>query len=136
VNDAVHKSVLLCDDEKDLAEELGEFLAELGWRVDVCNSGGEAERLLVGGLAPACLLSDLRLGDMDGSRLLATARALPDVIRPRLFVVITGNILASTTRQKLGADLLLLKPIDPVMLAQDMESMLVDRMSEGLIWPR
>jgi CheY-like chemotaxis protein len=136
VTEAAAKSVLLCDDEKDLAEELGEYLAGLGWRVSVCNSGREAERLLLGGLAPACLLSDLRLGDMDGSRLLATARALPDFIRPRLFVVITGNILASASKQLLGADLLLLKPIDPAMLAQDMEDMLVDRVRGGRMQSR
>ena len=136
MSEAVRKSVLLCDDERDLAEELGEFLGGLGWRVDVCNSGGAAERLLVGGLAPSCLLTDLRLGDMDGSRLLATARALPDVVRPRLFVVITGNILASASKQQLGADLLLLKPIDPAMLAQNMEDMLFERMRSNRIRSR
>ena len=66
------KSVLICDDERDLAEELGEFLEGLGWGVTVCNAGREAERLLVSGHAPACLLTELRLGDKDGSGLINT----------------------------------------------------------------
>lgn len=118
------KSVLICDDELDLAEELGEFFASLGWTVTVCNTGHEAVRLLQSGLAPACLLTDLRLGDMDGARLVEVARHLPEPVRPLLVVVITGNILGCATRASLDADLLRLKPIDPVTLAQDMEEML------------
>jgi CheY-like chemotaxis protein len=118
------KSVLICDDELDLAEELGEFFTSLGWTVTVCNTGHEAMQLLQSGLAPACLLTDLRLGDMDGTRLVEVARRLPEPVRPHLVVVITGNILGCGTRASLDADLLLLKPIDPVTLAQDMEEML------------
>jgi CheY-like chemotaxis protein len=121
------KSVLICDDERDLADELGEFLEGLGWGVTVCNTGRDAERLLVSGLAPACLLTDLRLGDMDGARLVAVARHLPQSIRPRVIVVITGNILGCDTKASLNADLLRLKPIDPVTLAQDMEDLLLLR---------
>ncbi len=129
--EAPRKSLLLCDDEKDLAEELGEFFAEGGWTVRICNSGHEAEQLLIEGLAPDCLMTDLRLGDMDGSRLVATARALPAAIRPRLTVVITGNILGSASRQSLGVDILRLKPIDPAMLAQEMEDILFSRTNES-----
>jgi CheY-like chemotaxis protein len=125
------KSVLVCDDEKDLAEELGEFLAELGWSVRVCNSGQEAERLLRDGLAPGCLLTDLSLGDMEGSHLVAMARGLPELIRPRLIVVITGNILGCATKKSLDADLLRLKPIDPVTLAQEMEDMLFNEILDA-----
>lgn len=125
-------SVLVCDDERDLAEELGEFLTGLGWTVTVCHSGREAERLLAEGLAPACLLTDLRLGDMDGSRLVAAARQLPEAIRPHIMVIITGNILSSATRQSLGADLLRLKPVDPVLLAEDIEAFLLDTSDAGL----
>lgn len=119
-----HKSILICDDEQDLAEELGEFFTSLGWSVTVCNAGREAARLLQAGLAPACLLTDLRLGDTDGSLLVSLARRLPEPIRPRVVVVITGNILGCATKASLGADLLRLKPIDPVTLAQDMEEIL------------
>ncbi len=127
---AARKTLLLCDDEKDLAEELGEYFSETGWRVNICNSGREAERLLFEGLAPECLLTDLRLGDMDGSRLVAMAHALPTLIRPRLMVVITGNILGCATKHNLGVDILRLKPVDPVMLAQEMEDMLLSRMTD------
>ncbi|MFM9856919.1 response regulator [Pseudoxanthobacter sp. M-2] len=130
MTEAIRKSLLLCDDETDLAEELGEFFAESGWVVRICNTGGEAERLLVEGLAPDCLMTDLRLGDMDGSRLVATARSLPAAIRPRLTVVITGNILGSASKENLGVDILRLKPIDPAMLAQEMEDMLFSKMSD------
>ncbi len=127
---AARKTLLLCDDEKDLAEELGEYFSETGWRVNICNSGREAERLLFEGLAPECLLTDLRLGDMDGSRLVAMAHALPALIRPRLMVVMTGNILGSATKHTLGVDILRLKPVEPVMLAQEMEDMLLSRMTD------
>lgn len=123
--EAPRKSLLLCDDEKDLAEELGEFFAECGWTVHICNTGREAERLLLEGLAPDCLMTDLRLGDMDGSLLVATAKSLPAAIRPRITVVITGNILGSASKQNLGVDILRLKPIDPARLAQEMDDMLL-----------
>lgn len=121
--EAIRRSVLLCDDERDLAEELGEFLADVGWAVSVCHSGSEAEQLLVGGLAPTCLLTDLRLGDMDGTSLIQLARGLPEPIRPRFFVVMTGNIIGCAAKSSMGADLLCLKPIDPAVLAEEMQEM-------------
>ena len=130
MTEARRKSLLLCDDETDLADELGEFFAESGWAVRICNTGRDAERLLVEGLAPDCLMTDLRLGDMDGSRLVATARSLPASIRPRLTVVITGNILGSASKENLDVDILRLKPIDPAMLAQEMEDMLYSKTSD------
>lgn len=118
-------SALICDDERDLADELGEFFDALGWSVTVCYGGFEANRLLASGLAPDCLLTDLCLGDLDGSRVVASARLLPVPIRPLVLIIITGNILGSATKESLDVDLLYQKPVDPIALAKNIEEILL-----------
>jgi DNA-binding response OmpR family regulator len=115
------RSILVCDDEVELAEELGEFFGSHGWRVAVSGSAAEAEQTLQSGFAPTCLLTDLRLADVDGEALVAFARKLPSPLRPAVVAVITGHVVDSIEATDLGADLLYVKPAEPFDILADIE---------------
>jgi CheY-like chemotaxis protein len=115
------RSILVCDDEAELAEELGEFFGGHGWRVRVSASAIEAEDVLQAGFAPTCLLTDLRLADVDGAALVAFARNLPPELRPEFVAVITGHVVDSIEAADLGADLLYVKPAEPFEILADIE---------------
>lgn len=113
--------ILMCDDEAEIVEELSEFFNEHGWEVRLCHNTVDAKRLLVEGPRPDLLLTDLRLDDRDGTSLIAFAQALPKEMRPQLHAIMTGYVIEDTTADDLGADVLYLKPVDPVALLNDIE---------------
>lgn len=117
-------SMLLCDDEPALAEEIAEFFTSLGWSVRTCADGLAAERLLSGGLAPSCLVTDLHMPGGGGETLLAVVRSLPPEKQPAVVAVMTGHALEGTTAGAFGADLLYRKPADPFVMAEDLASRL------------
>jgi len=113
-------SMLLCDDEPALAEEIAEFFTSLGWSVRTCADGLAAERLLSGGLAPSCLVTDLHMPGGGGEMLLAVVRSLPREKQPAVVAVMTGHVLEGSTAAAFGADLLYRKPADPFVMAEDL----------------
>ena len=113
-------SILICDDEAELVEEMAEFLAAAGWQTHACLAGGNALRLLRDGLAPDCLLTDLRLGDLDGEALVASVRWLPEWLRPQVVAVMTGHVVDQLRAADLGVDHLYVKPIDPFVVVADL----------------
>jgi DNA-binding response OmpR family regulator len=125
------RSILVCDDEPELAEELGEFLSASGWDTHVCVSGREAQRLLAGGLAPTCLLTDLRMADFDGADLISAARGLAPAARPRVIAVMTGHVVDRVGAADVGADVLYIKPIDVDALLRDLTRLSAAKVEEG-----
>lgn len=69
-------SVLVVDDNRDAADSLAELLRLLGYRVRTAY-GGEAALAAVREDAPAALLLDIGMPDMDGSTVLRAVRELP-----------------------------------------------------------
>jgi len=120
-------SILLCDDEVALAEELAEYLAGAGWRVSLCHAAGEAMMMLLNGLKPDILLTDLRIDDQDGATLVGFAKALPQSQRPRIHAIMTGDVAPAIMAGELGVDALYVKPIDPETLVADFEARLEPR---------
>ena len=123
-------SILVCDDEPELASELGEFFEASQWSVIVSVSAAAARSLLAGGFAPTCLLTDLRLGDGTGSDLIAFARALPAQRRPGVIALITGHCAEPDGTNSHGADLCYHKPVDPFRIIADIEHLVAERGSE------
>ena len=119
------RSVIVCDDELELAQELGEFFESNGWRVLVVGSCTEVQKALVGGYAPSCLITDLRLGPTDGGALVRYACQLPASLKPQITVVITGHATDPASVGKFGADLLYFKPVDPFVVLEEVEALLV-----------
>ncbi len=120
-------TILICDDEEELAQELGEFFLYQGWRVEVCFSGAGAIERLRAGLAPDVLITDLRIAGFDGGEVLAVAQALPATLRPVMSVIITGHVLDSTTNLDFGCDRLYVKPVDPDILLADVIGFMAQR---------
>jgi DNA-binding response OmpR family regulator len=114
------RSILICDDEVELAEELCEFLSGDGWRVRVATTGHDAEAILRGGIRPECLLTDLRILDYDGTRLVALARSLPAERQPAVIGVMTGHLDDGVTAAEIGADAIFFKPIDGDVLSSEL----------------
>lgn len=116
------RSIIVCDDELELAHEIGEFFDSNGWRVLVCGSASDVKQALAGGFVATCLLTDLRLGDGDGAELVEFARALPPARRPKVIAMITGHAADPAAVGNFGADLLYFKPVDPFAVLADVTS--------------
>jgi len=114
------RSILICDDEVELADELAEYLEAVGWRVRVVTRGQEAETALRDGVRPECLLTDLRILDYDGTDLVALARSLPLEDQPLVVGVMTGHLDDGVTAADLGADTIFFKPIDVDVLSREL----------------
>jgi two-component system response regulator HydG len=100
--------ILVVDDEKEMAEMLGDGLADLGYRVTVSSSGEEAVLRLRGEPFDA-LLTDLRMPGTDGLALLAEARrASPGL--PVIVMTAYGAIDSARESIRRGASHHLTKP--------------------------
>ncbi|MQT13514.1 EAL domain-containing protein [Segnochrobactrum spirostomi] len=118
------RTMVLCDDESELAEELAEFFASYGWTVRTCRDGVEAERNLAANPPPTCLVTDLNMPGGDGETLLAVIRSLPRAKRPPILAVMTGHALVTTQPSEFGVDFLYRKPADPFGMAHDFDERL------------
>lgn len=118
------RTLVLCDDESELAEELAEFFASYGWTVRTCRDGVEAERNLAANPPPTCLVTDLNMPGGDGETLLAVIRSLPPAKRPPILAVMTGHALVTTKPSEFGVDFLYRKPADPFGMAHDFDERL------------
>ncbi len=106
---STHPDILIVDDEEIVRETLGEYLKELGCKVDWALDGVTALEAAQQ-QAYSLVLVDIRMPGMDGLSLLSRLREL----RPDLPVaMMTGHGDPSVTEdaESLGAVDLLLKPV-------------------------
>ncbi|OYY29392.1 MAG: hypothetical protein B7Y65_01095 [Azorhizobium sp. 35-67-15] len=118
------RTLLICDDEPELAEEISEFFAAGGWSVRTCHSAPDALMVLLEGYHPLCLITDLRVGEHDGAELVTAARLLPKHLQPQVVVIITGHIVNEAEAADFDADLLYVKPLDPILMVDQIEAVL------------
>jgi CheY-like chemotaxis protein len=115
-------SILVCDDEPDIAEVLGDRLEASGYDVRIVECARDcyasvAERL------PDLVLMDIQMPAISGIEALAELKTL----HPHLPILMVS---ASTTQEiareseALGAHGLLLKPFEPVDLMERVKSIL------------
>lgn len=103
--DVTAKWVLVVDDDEDTRETLVECLRSEGY-LAVAAPGSVAALRMIGKGAPALVLSDLTMGEMDGRQLLTSARSLLGASTPP-FVFLTG---VSPSRRIDLAEQVLTKP--------------------------
>ena len=104
------RTILIVDDEVELAENVADLLEFEGYRVEMCASAEEAVGR-VEARVPDLVLSDVRLPGMDGLELL---RRLKEA-RSTLPVVMVSASSQKETREKIekyGADGFILKPYE------------------------
>ncbi len=107
--------ILIVDDEKNLRESLGEYLALEGFACELAADGQAALGLLGASVFDAAVV-DLRLPGMDGLELLsAILSEWPSL--PLVMMSAHGGIADAVEAMKRGAVDYLVKPFDPAELA-------------------
>ncbi len=111
--------ILVVDDEKNLRESLGEYLALEGFDCELAEDGPAALALLGSSVFDAAVL-DLRLPGMDGLELLSAILAeWPSL--PLVMMSAHGGVADAVEAMKRGAVDYLVKPFDPAELAVRLE---------------
>ncbi len=100
--------VLLVEDDDTIAIPLERGLTREGFTVDRHATGGGALRMLHDGAAPAVILLDLGLPDIDGFELCRALRQTTDV--PVIVVTARGDEVDRVVGLELGADDYVVKP--------------------------
>lgn len=114
-----YPSLLIVDDEVDLAEIIKDIASELFEQVHVCYNGQDALNFLDKNTV-SIILSDISMPTMTGDAFLQRLRAR-GVFTPVVFL--TGNATkeVAITAVKLGATDFLEKPFDPAQLLKTLE---------------
>ncbi|MBI3993516.1 MAG: response regulator transcription factor [Candidatus Lambdaproteobacteria bacterium] len=116
-----HKTLLLVDDDRELAELLTDYLQREGYRVEVRGNGRaglEAARTLGCNL----VLLDIMLPDLDGLEVLRALRKSTDL--PVIMLTARGEDIDRVVGLELGADDYLPKPFNPRELAARIKAVL------------
>ncbi|MGI8908666.1 MAG: response regulator [Candidatus Sumerlaeaceae bacterium] len=92
----IPRRLLVVDDEQRMATSLKLLLEESGYEVETAFSGGEALQKL-GARDFPIVITDLRMGDMDGLDLIRATEGRPGIG----FIVITGHTSAETAIEAL-----------------------------------
>jgi two-component system, NtrC family, response regulator HydG len=101
-------SVLLVDDEKEMAEMIADGLSERGYDAVACSSGADAVALVSHEKFDA-VVTDLRMGSTDGMQVLAASRnAAPE--RPVILMTAYSAVETAVEAIRQGAQHYLTKP--------------------------
>jgi two-component system, NtrC family, response regulator HydG len=102
--------ILVVDDEATARNGLGKLLEQEGYQVDLAADGVEA-LASVSENAPALIISDLKMPNMDGMELLKQLKE-QDVETPTVVATAFGEISTAVAAMRAGAEDYLTKPID------------------------
>lgn len=121
------KTVLLIDDDTELREALGAYLAQRGWEVHSAADGdsglNKAKELL-----PQVILCDMYMPCGNGFRVCAAIRE-QSALKHAFLVAMSGNMFDDTRKSALeaGADEFMLKPLQPRPLLELLERVSAQR---------
>lgn len=103
-------TVLIIDDEMTFCAVMGEVLESFGFEVHQAYSAGQALSVLAN-VTPDLILTDLRMPDSDGIKLLEQLRREPNWGRiPKIVITAKASSSDLTEARKAGADGFLRKP--------------------------
>ncbi len=117
-----NQTILLVDDEKDLLSLWTLRLESAGYDVKTAESG-EAAMAILSASAPSLVITDLRMGGMDGIALYEAIRKVNMSI-PVIIITAHGSIPEAVEATKKGVYSFLTKPIDGKLLLQEIEKAL------------
>ncbi|HXK16196.1 MAG TPA: sigma-54 dependent transcriptional regulator, partial [Polyangiaceae bacterium] len=117
--------ILIVDDEPDVLGFMQELLEQKGYEVETAAGGAQALALLAEG-APALLITDLRMPQMDGLELLGKVRAQNPSL-PGIVLTAAGDVSTAVRAMRAGAADYLTKPIDVGSLLLSVERALEHR---------
>lgn len=117
--------ILIVEDERDVADMLGEMLRRDGYDISLAASGNEALRRIEAEPFDA-IISDVRMPDLDGPGLLQALTKAKSPLADRL-IFITGDTLSPSARTFLAAAKrpVVEKPLSPDLVRQAIELVVV-----------
>ena len=113
--------ILIVEDDRDVRESMGEYLAGHGYEVALAD-GGEAMRKALVLAVPDVVLLDLNLPGEDGLTLARWLRGQHDLAI--IMVTAAGDVVDRVIGLEVGADDYLAKPFDPRELRARLKSVL------------
>jgi CheY-like chemotaxis protein len=121
----MNRKILIIDDEIDV-REIARISLEMsrGWKVMTASSGQEGIALAAS-VQPAAILLDVNMPDMDGLSTLKQLLEKPETLTiPVILLTAHVKALTNNTYLQSGAKAILIKPFDPVLLAEQIEEAL------------
>ncbi len=115
--------VLVVDDNEDARYVLDSYLTHVGATVTTARSGGEALGVL-GEVQAHVIVSDLSMPGFSGHDFIRRVRELPgQADRPTPAIAVTASDDRESRQRAMasGFQVYLVKPIDPVTVAQEIE---------------
>ena len=112
----MERTVLVVEDDRELAGVLADALSEYGYRVECAHDGAVAMARLENE-RPAAIILDLLMPEMDGLQFLGSRRdnrVLSDIP----VIVLTGQRGMTSKARALDADVVLEKPVKLLMLVE------------------
>ena len=103
-------TILIVDDEPDVLGFMQQLLEKKGYEVE-CATGGAEALVFLAEAAPALLITDLRMPDMDGLELLAKVREQNPNL-PSIVLTAAGDLSTAVRAMRAGAADYLTKPVD------------------------
>ena len=118
------RTVLVVDDDRDLRDTVRDLIEDEGYEVATVRHGGEAQEWLLKNSAPAVILLDLMMPNMNGWQFLSWLRQREDGLAEVPVVLLSGAPehgldLARRSRPLQGC---LLKPFDVDDLLKKVET--------------
>jgi len=117
--------ILLADDEPTVRKAIADMLGQLGYEVVVVGSGAEAWAR-VRREEFDLVLSDVRMGDLDGLELVSRVHSLKPAV-PTILVTAFGTVDQAVEAMRRGADDFVTKPISPQELRERVAKALARR---------
>jgi len=102
--------VLIVDDDRSVAEGLGEVLESEGYEVQTADNGRAALEQLRGGLRPCAILLDLMMPVMDGWDFRHAQMSDVDLKEIPVVIISAAGFSANTVRAQFGGVEYLTKP--------------------------
>ena len=107
--------IAIVDDEKDMRDSIGQWLALSGHKTETFASAADALKV-VGADYPGIVISDIKMPNMDGIQFLKKLQALDSAI-PVILITGHGDVAMAVEAMRIGAYDFLEKPFNPERMA-------------------
>ena len=107
--------IAIVDDEKDMRDSIGQWLALSGHKTETFASAADALKV-IGQDFPGIVISDIKMPQMDGIQFLRKLQSLDNAI-PVILITGHGDVAMAVEAMRIGAYDFLEKPFNPERMA-------------------